>query len=102
MAPPERGVTLARAIIYLLGMTPLPLHTNRRRHFSRFLSHTITVMAVSILALASASAQTLQFSFSFEDSGTSVTSGPGGALGAGITLNTLHFAGAEKYTRQPS
>jgi hypothetical protein len=74
-------------------MTPLTSVTNCRHLFSRSLNFTITVIAVLILALASASAQTLQFTFSFEDSGTSVTSGPGGALGAGITLNTLNFAG---------
>ena len=39
------------------------------------------------------SAQTLQFRFSFEDSGATVTSGPDGALGSTITLNTLNFAG---------
>ncbi|HWF18854.1 MAG TPA: hypothetical protein VG754_06275 [Verrucomicrobiae bacterium] len=51
------------------------------------------MMVFLMLALCSASAQTLQFRFSFEDSGTSVTSGPDGALGSSITLNTLNFSG---------
>src|ERR1700722_6842174 len=75
-------------------MTPQTLSSHFRRCRPLcLLSSTFAVAGILVLGLISVSAQTLQFRFSFEDSGTTVTSGPDGALGSSLSLSVLNFAG---------
>lgn len=66
----------------------------RHRHACRLLNGQLAFLVTLLLSITLASAQTLQFRFSFEDSGTTTSSGPDGALGTGIPLTVLNFTGA--------
>ncbi|MDB6112448.1 MAG: hypothetical protein JWR69_4198, partial [Pedosphaera sp.] len=75
-------------------MTPTTVLLPTRRHaVCAWLIQSWVLLITFVLSASLASAQTLQFRFAFEDSGLTTLSGPDGALGSGLALTVLNFAG---------